>query len=309
MNPFYTDYSEYLSQIFPGKKVQKISVDAGRSCPNRDGTIGRDGCLYCDNRSFTPSYCSPGNSISRQIELGKDFFRRKYPTMCYLVYFQAFTFTYGVSAAETERIVGEALSQKDVVGAVIGTRPDCFSPEIADILAGFNRTAPVMMEFGAETSFDRTLERINRGHTWGQTVEAVELASSRGLRCGLHLIAGLPGETLEDTLVTVEKACRLPVDSLKLHQLQLIKGTPLWRQWHEGVSDISVLSLGEYLDFCCRVVEVVPRRIAIERFLSQAPPAMVEVPSWGLKNHEFTNLLISKLSGRAKSFSPLSIVE
>lgn len=296
MNPYYTDYSEYLSRIFPGIKVQKISVDAGRSCPNRDGTIGRGGCLYCDNRSFVPSYCSDSESIARQIELGKTFFSRKYPYMRYLVYFQAFTFTHGTTVEEMERVVKDAVSHDGVVGVIIGTRPDCFPTPVASMLGEINRITPVIMEFGAETSFDHTLRRINRGHTWRQTVEAVERASGEGLRCGLHLIVGLPGETLDDALTSVEQACHLPVDSLKLHQLQLIKGTPLWREWKAGVPDIRILGLDEYVDFCCRVVRLVPREIAIERFLSQAPPEMVEAPSWGLKNYEFTNLLLSRLS-------------
>lgn len=296
MNPYYTDYSEYLSRIFPGIKVQKISVDAGRSCPNRDGTIGRGGCLYCDNRSFVPSYCSDSESIARQIELGKAFFSRKYPYMRYLVYFQAFTFTHGTTVEEMERVVKDAVSHDGVVGVIIGTRPDCFPTPVASMLGEINRITPVIMEFGAETSFDRTLRRINRGHTWRQTVEAVERASGEGLRCGLHLIVGLPRETLDDALTSVERACHLPVDSLKLHQLQLIKGTPLWREWKAGVPDIKVLGLDEYVDFCRRVVRLVPREIAIERFLSQAPPEMVEAPSWGLKNYEFTNLLLSRLS-------------
>lgn len=294
MNPFYTDYAEYLAGIFPGMKVQKVSVDAGRSCPNRDGTIGTGGCIYCDNRTFTPGYCS-GNDIAGQIAKGKAFFARKYPEMKYLVYFQSYTFTHGASAEETSAMMRTAMDAPDTVGVIVGTRPDCVPDDTLRLLACFNREKPVMLEFGAETSFDRTLSRINRGHRWADTADAVKRASALGLRCGLHLIAGLPGETLADALLTVKKAIRLPIDSLKLHQLQIIKGTELWRQWKAGATDIRIPSLDEYVSFCADVVGTVPRSIAIERFLSQSPPGMAEAPAWGLKNHQFADLLIKRL--------------
>ena len=296
MNPFFTDYSTYLSGIFPGIKVQKISVDAGRSCPNRDGTIGTGGCIYCDNRSFSPSYCSARESISEQIRKGKEFFRRKYPEMKYLVYFQSYTATHG---SDNERsltsILEEALSAEDVVGLVVGTRPDCVPAPVISMLAEANTSQPVLLEFGAETSHDNTLERINRGHRWSDTADAVYRSSEAGLRCGLHLIVGLPGETLDDAAETLKRACSLPVDSLKLHQLQIIRGTELWRQWKNGSADIKPLALEDYLDFCVRAVRLVPRSITIERFVAQAPASMLEAPRWGLKNYQFTDMLISRL--------------
>lgn len=296
MNPFYTDYSEYLGGIFPGVKVQKISVDAGRSCPNRDGTIGRGGCIYCDNRSFTPGYCSGSNDgILSQIAKGKGFFARKYPEMKYLVYFQSYTFTHGASTAEAAEMVRTAIGTENTVGIIIGTRPDCVPDEMLGMLAGFNREKPVFIEFGAESSCDATLGRINRGHTWADTMDAVRRASSLGIRCGLHLIAGLPGETLADAIETVKKSGELPIDSIKLHQLQIIKGTELWRQWKDGAADIRIPSLEEYVDFCAEAVDAVPRHIAIERFLSQAPPDMVEAPCWRLKNYQFTDILMKRL--------------
>ncbi len=291
MNPWYTDYSEYLSQIFPAVKVQKISIDAGRSCPNRDGTIGIGGCSYCDNRSFTPGYCRPVLPVTEQLALGKEFFSRKYPHMKYLAYFQSYTFTHLTTVEEMEKMVVDALDTPDVVGLVVGTRPDCFDRSIASLLIAASRNKPVFVEFGAESSFDATLSRVNRGHTWNDTERAVSVAADAGLHCGLHLIAGLPGETLEDALVTVERAALLPIDTIKLHQLQLIKGTPLWHEWKEGKSDVRLPSLEEYLAFCVEVVRKIDRRVAIERFVSQAPADMVEAPKWGLKNHEFTDRL------------------
>ncbi|MEE1021705.1 MAG: TIGR01212 family radical SAM protein [Muribaculaceae bacterium] len=296
MNPWYTDYSEYLSRIFPGVKVQKISVDAGRSCPNRDGTIGTGGCSYCDNRTFTPGYCRPSLPVAEQLALGKAFFSRKYPLMKYLAYFQSYTFTHRASASEMKRMLAEAAATDGVVGLVIGTRPDCFDASVASLLGKTAGSMPVFVEFGAESSFDATLRRVNRGHTWRDTVSAVALAADAGLHCGLHLIAGLPGETLGDALTTVDRAASLPIESVKLHQLQIIKGTPLWREWKEGTADIRIPELDEYLAFCAEAVRIVDRRVAIERFVSQAPAGMLEAPKWGLKNHEFTARLHRLLS-------------
>ncbi len=301
MNPFYTDYSQFLDSIFPGLKVQKISINTGRSCPNRDGTISRGGCYYCDNASFTPGYCDSALSIVSQLENGKQFFCRKYPDMHFLAYFQAFTSTHGLNAGQVTQMVEQALSQPRVVGAVIATRPDCFPEVIAETFGNLNKKTPIFIEFGAETSFDKTLNRINRGHTWSDTVSAVNRASQYNIRCGIHLIAGLPGETLSDALTTLRIATQLPIDTIKLHQLQIIKGTTLWKQWKDGVPDIVPLQLEDYLNFCEKAVKIIPSHIAIDRFLSQAPPDSVEAPSWGLKNYQFTELLLSRL--RTKQLS------
>lgn len=293
-------YSQYLSQIFPGVKVQKISVNAGFSCPNRDGTIGTSGCSYCRNDSFSPGYCMSKTSVPSQIEKGKEFFRRKYPDMKYLVYFQSYTNTHSRDIDYLRSLYDEVLDCQDVVGLVIGTRPDTLPQPVVALLEELNLSHPVFLEIGAETSFDDTLEKINRHHTWNDVEDATRRASAAGLRCGIHLIAGLPGEGQTHILQTIRKTCLLPIDTIKLHQLQILKGTPLYREWISGNSDVKPFSLDDYLELCARIVEIVPDNIVIERFLSQSPPEMVVEPKWGLKNYQFTNLLNQILSEKRR---------
>lgn len=295
MNSYYKDYSEYMQELFPGIKMQKLSIDAGFTCPNRDGSIGTGGCIYCNNSSFTPAYCTPADSIETQINKGKEFFRRKYPPMKYLAYFQSYTSTFGKSAEELADMYRKASEIEDVEGVIIGTRPDCLPDTLIDRLAVLNEKKTVIVEIGAETSSDRTLRLINRNHTWRQVEDSVERLSGRGIRTGLHLIAGLPGETSEDVLRTIDKACRLPIDSIKAHQLQIVKGTPLLSRWKSGELEVSPYTLDAYLDLCVRIVKRVPRHICIERFLASSPPDMVDAPKWGLKNYQFTNLLLNRL--------------
>lgn len=288
-------YSSYLTSIFPGVKVQKISVNAGFSCPNRDGTIGTGGCLYCDNTSFTPGYCFSAGGVVEQLEAGKRFFSRKYPDMRYLAYFQSFTNTFGRSLQELEGIYNAALTVDGVVGIIIGTRPDTLPDETIALLKRLAGRTEVFVELGAETSFDQTLSLINRNHIWQQTVDSVGRLAEAGLHTGLHLIAGLPGETPEMTLKTVERACKLPIETLKIHHLQVLAGTPLHILAEEGKIDIPRFTLDEYIDLCVKIVKLVPPHIVIERFLASSPPAKVISPKWGLKNYEFMNLLRQKV--------------
>lgn len=291
MNPWYKDYAEFLSERFPGTKVQKISVDAGLSCPNRDGTISRGGCIYCNNASFSPAYCSAHTSVTHQLEEGKRFFSRKYPAMKYLAYFQAYSSTFSDDTYHLLDLYREALTVPDVVGLIIATRPDCLHTPLLEQLAVINREHKVLIEFGAETSHDRTLRLINRGHTWQQTVDAVDTCRCYGLDVGLHLIAGLPGETDCDVIETIERVCRLPISSIKLHQLQLIRDTTLQQMVERGDISLSLYTPEHYLELCAQIVRMVPRHIAIERFVSQAPADMLIAPKWGLKNYQFTDRL------------------
>lgn len=298
MNPYYCDYSEYMGRFFPATKVQKISINAGNSCPNRDGSIGTGGCIYCDNRSFTPSYCMENDSVATQIAKGKKFFSRKYPEMKYLAYFQSFTNTYA-STEHLKELYQAALESDDVIGIIIGTRPDCLPDDTISLLEEINSRSKVFIELGAETSFDDTLRIINRNHTWLQTIDAAERCHGAGLSCGLHLIEGLPGESPDMMMETVRKVCSLPVESIKFHHLQVIRGTRL-HQWYEKGDFIpQFITPDEYLGHCMKILDIVPRHIAIERFLASSPPEMVVAPKWGIKNYEFTNRLLSALNKKS----------
>ncbi len=285
-----------MQEKFPGEKVQKISINAGFSCPNRDGTIGRGGCIYCDNTSFTPGYCFNNNDIISQLEEGKKFFSRKYPKMKYLAYFQSFSNTFGRSVENLERIYREALSVEGVVGLIIGTRPDTLPDEVIAMLAELNCEKPVIVEIGAETSHDETLQLINRGHRWSDVENAVGRLHEKGIAVGLHLIEGLPGENEEMMLRTIEKAVSLPIESLKLHHLQILTDTPIERMWRNGEIEITPFNIETYIDLCIKIIKLVPQHIAIERFLASSPQGRVVAPKWGMKNYEFVNLLRSRLA-------------
>lgn len=291
----YRDFADFLAEHFTGK-VQKIAVNAGFTCPNRDGSKGRGGCSYCNNQSFNPGYCTPTECVGSQLEEGKAFFARKYPDMKYLAYFQAYTNTH---SSDIDRLMGlyeEALAVDDVVGLIIGTRPDCMPQELLDRLASL--PAWVMVEYGAESSHDRTLEFVNRCHTWADTADAVRRTHEAGLTCGLHLIMGLPGEDEEMMLSTIDRVNGLPVDTVKIHQLQLIRGTRLARDVEEGLYDIPRFTAEEYAELCVKIIHRLRRDIAIERFVSQSPPELLIYPRWNLKNYQFTNLINNRLKTR-----------
>ena len=292
----YSDFATFLNRHF-SEKVQKISINAGFTCPNRDGTKGVGGCTYCNNQTFSPGYCRPQKSVAEQLEEGKRFFAHKYPHMRYIAYFQAYTNTYA-TLRQLETLYAEALAVDGVVGLIIGTRPDCVDDELLDYLKNLAEQRFVMVEYGAETSHNRTLAAVNRGHTWEQTVDAVCRTAERGIPCGLHLILGLPGESRSDILTTVERASALPVDTLKMHQLQIVRGTKMARQVETGEIDYHEMSVDEYIDLCCEVVEHCREGVCIERFVSQSPAELLLSPRWGLKNYEFTNLLNRELSRR-----------
>lgn len=288
---FYKDYSHWIREQFPFR-VQKISVDAAFSCPNRDGRLSLGGCTFCDNKTFNPSYCDRGKSITQQLEEGKAFFAKKYPEMKYLAYFQAYSNTYA-PLEELKRKYEEALAVDDVVGLVIGTRPDCVSDEALDYLQQLNQHTFLIVEYGIESANDNTLRRINRGHTFDCSRQAIIKAHQRGIiTCG-HIILGLPGEDEEDMLHQASTISQLPLDILKLHQLQIIKGTPLAKEYE--AHPFHVFSAEEYVNLVIRYVSQLRNDLVLERFVSQSPPNMVIAPKWGLKNHEFTDLLNKRI--------------
>ena len=291
----YRDYADFLAEHF-AVKMQKLSVNVGRSCPNRDGTIGRGGCVYCNNMAFTPSYCHASDSVVDQLEKGRQFFGRKYPQMRYLAYFQSYTSTYG-GLDPFKLICAEALSVDGVEGVVVGTRPDCFDEETARFLESLRKLGYfVMVEFGAESSHDVTLERINRCHSWNDTVKAVELAESAGIAVGLHFIMGLPGETRSMMLDTIDAVNGLRPDTVKFHHLQLVEGTRLAADVATGKETVDIWDVDDYVDLCTDIVARLHPSIAIERFTSQSPGDMLIAPRWGLKNYEFAHLLNRRLA-------------
>lgn len=294
--PLYADMGSYLAARFP-YKVQKISLHAGFSCPNRDGTKGRGGCTYCNNQTFSPDYCHTGRSITEQLDEGIAFFARKYPDMKYLAYFQAYTNTYGATpylAACYE----EALAHEGVVGLIIGTRPDCMPPDLLAYLSDLARDRYLMVEYGIESTCDETLVRVNRGHDYASAVDAVRRTAEAGIPVGAHMILGLPGESRETILSHAGRLSALPLTMVKLHQLQLIRGTRLAQEYEQGVADIYPYTVTEYVDLAIDFIERLRPDIVVERFVSQSPDALLIAPRWGLKNHEFTARLLQRMRER-----------
>ena len=287
----YNDFGSWLRSQFPFR-VQKISVNAGFSCPNRDGSIGHGGCIYCDNRTFSPSYCNKWQSVSKQIEEGKKFFARKYPDMKYLAYFQSYTNTYG-TIDNLKRIYEEALNTEDIVGIVIGTRPDCMPDALLDYLEELNRQTFLIVEYGIETANNLTLKRINRGHTFECACETIERTVSRGITTGGHIIIGLPGEDASESLRQAPLISATKLNILKMHQMQIIRGTRLAEEFRR--SPFHVYSANEYIDLISRYIQYLRRDMVLERFVSQSPKDMLIAPDWGLKNHEFADMLANHL--------------
>ena len=292
----YNEYGLWLKEQL-GVKVQKISLNAGFTCPNRDGRVGAGGCTYCNNQTFNPDYCVTTKSITRQLEEGKHFFSRKYPDMKYLAYFQAYTNTYD-SLQNLKAKYEEALSVPDVIGLVIGTRPDCMPNDLLDYLADLNHRTFLLVEYGIESIYDATLSRINRGHTHAQTADAVTRTAACGIRTGAHLILGLPGESREAILAEAGILSALPLTTLKLHQLQLIKGTRMAEEYEEKPSDFHLFTPDEYIDLVIDFIERLRSGLILERFVSQSPSSLLALPGWGLKNHEFVDRLRARMQTR-----------
>lgn len=289
----YRTFSRFLNEHFDFK-VQKISINAGFTCPNRDGTLGTGGCTYCNNQTFNPGYCAPSKDVATQLEEGKRFFARKYPDMKYLAYFQAYTSTYS-DFGRLKALYEEALRTEDVVGLIIGTRPDCLPAALLDYLQEVSRNKFVLVELGAESMHESTLKRINRCHTWQQTVDAVQELHRRGIMCGLHMIMGLPEETGAMMLESVDALSALPIATVKFHQLQVVKGTRLAADLNAGLYDIHRFTVDDYIRLCGEIVGRLSSHIAVERFTSQSPDDLLLEPRWGLKNYEFTHKLNSYL--------------
>lgn len=278
----FNAYSNYFRRLY-GSRIQKLSLDAGFTCPNRDGTKGTGGCTYCNNNAFNPSYCIPEKSVTRQLEEGIAFHRKRYrKAKKYLAYFQAYSNTYA-PLGTLERIYSEALSHPDIAGLVIGTRPDCIDREKLEYLRELSRTHYVSIEYGIESCYDKTLKRINRGHSFSEAREALSATSEMGIKTGAHFIFGLPGETREEMLNEAGIISALPLDTVKFHQLQIIRGTAMEKEYLEHPGDFHLFSWEEYPEFFVNFLERLNPRIVVERFTGEAPPEYLLSFPWGGK--------------------------
>ncbi|WP_294589752.1 TIGR01212 family radical SAM protein [uncultured Bacteroides sp.] len=285
--PFYNEFPQFLKRYFP-YKVQKISLNAGFTCPNRDGSKGYGGCTYCNNQTFNPDYCRTEKPITQQLDEGKLFFAHKYPEMKYLAYFQAYTNTYG-ELESLKRKYEEALSVDGVVGLVIGTRPDCMPDNLLRYLEEINKHTFLLVEYGVESTNDVTLKRINRGHTFQVTRDAVTRTAACGILTGGHVILGLPGETHESIVTQAKVLSDLPLTTLKMHQLQLIRGTRMALEYEQRPEDFHLFDVDEYIELVIDYVEHLRPDLVLERFVSQSPKDLLIAPDWGLKNYEFNH--------------------
>ena len=292
-NRRYNSYSEYFKRQF-GTRVQKVTIDAGFTCPNRDGSRGKGGCSYCNNDAFNPSYCQPQKSITQQLTEGIDFHKVRYRrSKNYLAYFQAYSNTYG-SLDYLKSLYDEALSFPGVIGLVIGTRPDCVDDKKLEYFARLAEKHYVIIEYGIETCYNRTLERINRGHTFEESEAAIRKTAEYGIHTGAHIIFGLQGETEEDMLAEAGILSELPLDTIKFHQLQIIKNTLMAKQYLEDPSKFSLFTLENYIDFIIRFTERLNPAFVIERFTGEAPPRFQAGPTWGSLRSEQVQIMIEK---------------
>ena len=312
----YNSFVGYFKRRY-GERLQKIVLDAGFTCPNRDGKVGRGGCTYCDNAAFHPSYSTSGKSLHQQLDEGIEFHMVRYRTTeHYLAYFQSFSNTYA-PLDRLRELYEEALSHPSVVGLVIGTRPDCVDEQKLDylsdlaqgrVLSGWTRTlvgepertAPIIIvEYGVESCYDQTLQRINRGHDFETARRAIEMTAKRGLDVGVHFILGLPGETRQMMLDSCSLINALPIRSVKFHQLQIVKGTRMEQEYSECPEDFERFALDEYLDFFVDMLERLRPTLSIERFVGEVPPRFVNETPWGLiRNVELIRLLEQRLEAR-----------
>ena len=294
----YNSYIGYFKKTY-GERLQKVVVDAGFTCPNRDGLVGTGGCTYCDNAAFHPGYSTAGIPIHEQIDEGIKFHRVRYrKAEKFLAYFQPYSNTYA-PLERLREVYEEALSHPLVAGIVIGTRPDCVDEDKLDYLASLARNHVVVIEYGIESVYDRTLQRINRGHSFEDAVRAVEMTAARGLTQGAHFIFGLPGETVGDMLAYAPIINKMPLHSVKFHQLQIVRGTAMEREFASHPSDFVTFSLDEYLDFIADLLERLRPDLYIERFAGEVPPRFVNSTPWGLlRNTELIRLLEQRLEER-----------
>ncbi len=289
---------QYFRKQFGGR-LQKVSIDAGFSCPNRDGSLGTGGCTFCNNQAFNPAYCDPGIPVRQQVEQGIRFHRERYHKPAqYLAYFQAFSNTHA-PVGQLRALYEEALNVPEVAGLAIGTRPDCLDEAKLDLLAELAQRALVFLEIGIESCHDRSLRRVRRGHDYACAVRAIRAAAAQGLHVGSHVIFGLPGESRADWLAMAPALSTLPLKTLKCHQLQLLEGTALLSDYARRPEDFDFPELADYLDFLADFLELLRPDIVVERFFAEAPPQLNRSPlQWPFRNDQLLQKLEQHLEAR-----------
>lgn len=289
----YNSYNEYFKRTF-GQRVQKVSIDAGFTCPNRDGTVGTGGCTYCNNDAFNPSYCQPEKPVSQQIAEGIEFHKVRYRrALKYLAYFQTYSNTYA-PLDQLKDLYEQALAHPEIIGLVIGTRPDCIDDEKLNYLSTIARDHYLIVEYGMESTRNDTLKLINRGHTFEQSAEAIIKTASYGLKTGTHIIFGLPGESREQMLNQVDIISQLPLTSIKFHQLQIITNTTMASQYLDDPNQFDLFKLDEYIEFIVRFIERLNPDIVIERFTGEVPPRFLVNKAWGQLRSDQVVVMIEK---------------
>lgn len=282
MDRRYNSFGAYMKKRF-GTTVYKVNVDAGFTCPNRDGTVDTSGCIYCNNDSFRPSSCRPTLTVSEQVHNGIAYVKKRYKADKFLVYFQPYTNTYA-PVDELERLYKEALSEPSVIGLAIGTRPDAVDAGKIALIQSLTEKYFILIEYGMQSMYDRTLEYINRGHNYNTFLNALELTKNRGIFFGVHIIVGFPTETRVEMLSMADELSHLPIEFLKIHQLQVVKDTPLEIIYKEN--PFHVFAYEEYLDFVTEFIERLSPRIVLQRLFATAPDSILIAPHWGKSRQE-----------------------
>ena len=297
-NRRFNAYANQFRELF-GERIQKLSINAGFTCPNRDGQVSTGGCTYCNNNAFNPSYCSPDKSITQQIEEGIEFHAKRYRRADkYLAYFQAYSNTYD-SLHKLKAIYNEALKHPSIIGLVIGTRPDCIDEDKLNYFAELSRKYYIIIEYGIESCYDKTLLAINRGHNYNTCVEIIKQTSAKGIKTGAHIIFGLPGESRDDMLKEAEILSELPLNNIKFHQLQIIKDTKMAEQYKLNPEKFTFFTLDDYIEFIVDFLERLNPMFVVERFAGEVPPRFLEGPGWGLiRNDQILNKVEKRLEER-----------
>lgn len=305
----YNSYAAYFRRLF-GSRVQKVAVNAGFTCPNRDGSISTGGCTFCNNSAFTPSYCQPTKSVTEQIAEGIEFHRRRYRTATrYLAYFQSFSNTYA-PLEQLRALYDEALANPLVAGIVVGTRPDCVDEQKLDYFASLAQSHYIALEYGIESCNDAVLASVNRGHDFATAERAVRMTAERGIHCGAHFILGLPGQSDEELIAQTDIINTLPLTTVKFHQLQVFRGTTMAEQYDRAPEQFRFWTVEQYIELFSEILSRLRPDIVVERFASEAPPRYHYGRNWGLVRNEtlwmmLEKRLLEKSVYQGKKFVPL----